>query len=549
MKKKGANWGVRPEYAERQFTMVDKRLRLDAGVRGMSPGARFLWVTLLTSHAMSSIPGLLHEHPEELASWCGLSPEGFQEAFSELSRAGRVVADWDAGVVWLPRAPRYRWPNGPLQVRGWRSVVRQYLPESPLVHRALFEIREQLQEVYEDPAPFIKAFDEAFPEAFWKPSTKPFPEPSEKGSPEKKDVRGERVEVRGETADSLSARVAGGGSEEVVASRFTQLSLGTHMTPVKPATEAGGAKGRVADGVKLPTSGVHVPGGHPGRAATPATEPAAHLVFFRRMVEVRSRCLPGVMPEYQPPKYARWYRDSTVCVMKHYRCTLYRAEDMLLESYEGFCCDPAVQRKGAPFNMFAAEGRWQQGLPTKGVQRADEAAESLREVWNSVMEPGPDGVRRFAEWGKPRPEEASLALTALQVRPLTEWRNLMQRMRASTRLAAGWPNGGRAGPKWLLTPGNAEKLLAGEWDDKGFNPALRCLVTCSGRKCHREAQAGAVDEKGLFTAGTALCDTHAPDFEAWAKREGVRLDVDEAELEASMARWQGLESPARQASA
>lgn len=174
--KPDGSWQVHAEFSARRYRRVSTRLWDDARVRRLTPHGKLVWAFLLSAPSTTSIPGLFRLPEEEGARLCGLPLEGFREGFQEAFREGLVEADWGVGVVWIRKAPRHEWPTGPNVVKGWRTVCAS-LPECPLIGRALLQIRQELQGVFVNPEPFLKAFDEGFPEGFIKGFLDGLPKP------------------------------------------------------------------------------------------------------------------------------------------------------------------------------------------------------------------------------------------------------------------------------------------------------------------------------------------------------------------------------------
>ena len=154
-----------------RYRKVSTRLWNDFRFRALSapqPCGQHLVLFLLTNPATGSIPGLYRARESALAEELGWTLEGFREAFGEAFRQGFVKADWKAGLVWLPNAVKHDPPASPNVVVGWGRVVRNALPECPLLLEALRGISACLDSLFESPNTFKEAFQKAFPEAFLK---------------------------------------------------------------------------------------------------------------------------------------------------------------------------------------------------------------------------------------------------------------------------------------------------------------------------------------------------------------------------------------------
>lgn len=147
---------------------IEPRMWGDAKVRKLSPAppsGQTLWFRLLTGPETTLIPGVLVGFAEGMAAALGWPIEAFREAFAEVSREGLAKADWDAGLVWVPKAPLHNKPQSPNVVTSWR-VAWDELPDSPMKAEVLQGLRGLCEGMGEG---FSKAFRKAFPEAYAKP--------------------------------------------------------------------------------------------------------------------------------------------------------------------------------------------------------------------------------------------------------------------------------------------------------------------------------------------------------------------------------------------
>lgn len=97
-----------------------------------------------------------------MAEALGWSGEAFDEAFGELLREGMVKADWQARLVFVPKAVVHNPPESPNVIRSWRDTMRE-LGDSPLKRFVLQELQAFVQGMGEG---FPKAFAQAFGEDF-----------------------------------------------------------------------------------------------------------------------------------------------------------------------------------------------------------------------------------------------------------------------------------------------------------------------------------------------------------------------------------------------
>jgi len=128
------------------------------------PNGQTLWQRLLTGPELGPVPGLFQAWEAGLAQALGWPLEAFQEAFWEVSREGLAKADWEAGLVWVPRAVKHNEPQSPNVVRGWAKEWKE-LPECALKDQAFSHLKAFVKGL---PLGFRKAFDEAFQEALAK---------------------------------------------------------------------------------------------------------------------------------------------------------------------------------------------------------------------------------------------------------------------------------------------------------------------------------------------------------------------------------------------
>lgn len=155
-----------------RYRKVEVSLYGDEKFRRLSaprPCAQWLWVWLLTSDKTIAIPGVVVGREAELAGSLGWSLESLREAFAEVFAAGLAEADWDAGIVLLPKAlldshgdPRdTSKPTSPNVIKSWAKVWRE-LPDSHLK----LVLLQRIQAFAEACGPaFAKAFKEAFAKA------------------------------------------------------------------------------------------------------------------------------------------------------------------------------------------------------------------------------------------------------------------------------------------------------------------------------------------------------------------------------------------------
>lgn len=159
------------------YSPIDRRINADGWFRGLSHNAQLVWFRLLTGPHVTPVAGLWPATEEQLSRSFGFTVDEFRAIFAELSTTagrpnGKVLADWDAGVVWFPNAlgvPANQ-PKNENVLRGWTKHL-ELVPECKLRNRALLEIAKW---VLANP----QRFPEGLPKGFPKPFGKPFAEPS-----------------------------------------------------------------------------------------------------------------------------------------------------------------------------------------------------------------------------------------------------------------------------------------------------------------------------------------------------------------------------------
>ena len=146
-----------------RYSEVERRVWNDSWFRSLSPippcGAG-LWLYLLTTPELGSLPGLIVEGESAMAEHLAWPLKAFREAFAEVSAKGTVKADWRARVVVVLNAIGRHRPESPNVVKSWRQQWFE-VPECALkieYYRKLKAFVEGLSEG------FRKAFAEAVPD-------------------------------------------------------------------------------------------------------------------------------------------------------------------------------------------------------------------------------------------------------------------------------------------------------------------------------------------------------------------------------------------------
>lgn len=149
-----------------RYRKIDVRLWVDQKFSRLSappPCGRYLWMYLLTGPETVNVPGLYRAGEAALAEAIGWPMKGFREAFAEVFQEGMAEADWEARVIWIPRAIFYNEPESPNVVKGWRMSWDE-IPDCFLKQKA-----------YQSLKAFLKDKGEAFEEAFLKACAQPSP--------------------------------------------------------------------------------------------------------------------------------------------------------------------------------------------------------------------------------------------------------------------------------------------------------------------------------------------------------------------------------------
>jgi len=145
---------------------------VDRGVQSLSappPNGQTLWWYLLTGQRTTIIPGVVVAREAVMADDLRWPLKGFRDAFEEIRDKGMAVADWDAGIVYLPKAlldsagePReLHRPQSLNVVKSWAKAWRE-LPECDLRTKILGDLETFCEAISEG---FALAFDEAFAKA------------------------------------------------------------------------------------------------------------------------------------------------------------------------------------------------------------------------------------------------------------------------------------------------------------------------------------------------------------------------------------------------
>lgn len=151
------------------YSSIDRRINADAWFRGLSEGAQLLWLKLLIGRHVTPVAGLWSATEAGLAESFGMPLERFRERFLELTREPatnglpRVVADWSAGVIWLPNSIEQdcNQPKNPNALKGWIEHL-EMVPECSLKNQALSAFAQWVKR-------YPERFKQGLPKGFPKP--------------------------------------------------------------------------------------------------------------------------------------------------------------------------------------------------------------------------------------------------------------------------------------------------------------------------------------------------------------------------------------------
>ncbi|WP_437798477.1 hypothetical protein [Sorangium sp. So ce693] len=195
----------------------------DQKFRLLSDQGKLLWQYLLTGPVVTTLPGLVAAGRAQIAEALRWTVEKFDAAFAELEELGMATADWNACVVFLPKAVRHNAPANPNTVLSYRGHWDE-LPECSLKFDGLEPIIAHLMtrpESFRDA--FVRAFDGVpipLPQRFTEPFTEPLRNGSVNGSPnqdqdqdQENDQDQEKELSRAQCGGARAHDRAGGGED------------------------------------------------------------------------------------------------------------------------------------------------------------------------------------------------------------------------------------------------------------------------------------------------------------------------------------------------
>ena len=185
-----------------RYRKISVRLWGDERFRALSrlrPSAQALWLYLLTGPHTGPVPGLASVRLAGIAESLGWSLTATRRCWSEIVEAKMAEADWQAGLVWLPKAVAHNPPESPNVVRAWRTACAE-LPECALRATAIGHLRSWLREAFSEA--FSEAFGEAFGEAL--PKGRAHPSPNQEQEQEQEQEKAPPVRAHARRAAAAS---------------------------------------------------------------------------------------------------------------------------------------------------------------------------------------------------------------------------------------------------------------------------------------------------------------------------------------------------------
>jgi hypothetical protein len=126
------------------YSGVDRRINGDAWFCGLGHDAQLVFLRLLTGSHVTPVAGLWAARESGLAEDFRFTIKAFRAVFAEITREPasnglpRAVADWKAGVLWLPNAIKQdcNQPNNWKTLQGWFKYL-EMVPECEVTAQAL----------------------------------------------------------------------------------------------------------------------------------------------------------------------------------------------------------------------------------------------------------------------------------------------------------------------------------------------------------------------------------------------------------------------------
>jgi hypothetical protein len=151
-----------------RYSKISRHMWNDEKVRRLTPPAPCgfnLFQRFLCGPELTNVPGLFTAWEAGMAQALKWDLEAFREAYAEVFREGLAEADWEAGLVWVPKAIEHNPPESANVVMSWAATISE-LPDCDLKTRALLSLQSRMNERG-------KPWAEAFAKAIGKPLPKP----------------------------------------------------------------------------------------------------------------------------------------------------------------------------------------------------------------------------------------------------------------------------------------------------------------------------------------------------------------------------------------
>lgn len=209
------------------------------------PNAQTLWFYLLTGPHTNVLPGLFTAGEAGLAEALKWPLGEFRRCFTELQDASMALADWEARVVWLPKAVHHNAPESPNVVKSWKTALDE-IPECRLKRVAAQGFKDFLEALPEvlgegKGKSFLKALGEGWPAL--RKTDLDHPSPNQEQEQEQEQEQSTAREARKADADrelgtgpfvrrfcDLYAKYQSGARYHVVASKHIPLVRGLLRT-------------------------------------------------------------------------------------------------------------------------------------------------------------------------------------------------------------------------------------------------------------------------------------------------------------------------------
>jgi len=154
-----------------RYRKIAVRMHGDEKYRALTqvpPCGAGLWWHLLAGPQTGPIPGVFSIGRAAFAELLRWPQGGFDEAYAEVFQQGMVEADWEARVVWVPKAIEHNLPESPNVIVSWISEW-DLIPECELKLKAWDSIKKA---IYSMGKKNPKAYRDAFDKSIRKPILK-----------------------------------------------------------------------------------------------------------------------------------------------------------------------------------------------------------------------------------------------------------------------------------------------------------------------------------------------------------------------------------------